>query len=217
MKKALAGAVASIMILTIGGCGGTNNSQKLSYMNDVEEFTSLALSSAVEAETLSGLVYDVWDDAIRENFAANTMMYTITLKEYSWEELWDSKERQPVAPFTAEEVGTISITHREGWNDFNKALSLLFADPFTIETISEIESARETAVSMYLQIEKVPDGLEKTEEYTRGLFESLDILMELATNPSGSLNSYSEKRRDTIDEFMRYHRLLTAMISHETS
>jgi len=212
MKKIIFVLLAISIVVGLVACGDSESIRQQEYIEALEEFRSLSLAVGVEAETLSGLTRDVWNDAIRQNFEPNTRRYVMGFIDGS---NWDEKEEAGYDFARLEHsIQRGYRLHIVGarWNDFNEALAALSASPATIERRSEIEQGRGLASSAYLQLGSAPDGLERAETAASSMFESLDILISLATNPTGSLTSYSESRRDAIDEFMRNYRLLGDII-----
>jgi hypothetical protein len=199
-----------VVAVTFTGCGGNISSHRQEYISALEEFRNLALSVGTEAESVSGLVHSVWNDAIRENLSEETMIFTIQLRDGNWEDVWDFENGEPIYPATASSIVRMIVPTQ--WNDFNTALSLMRSNPVIIERRANIEYERRNVSSVYLQLSRAPEGLERAEIAASAMFEALDMLISLATNPTGNLNSYSENRREAIDEFMRNYRLLGDVI-----
>ena len=182
------------------------------YLSTLEEFKNMALSVGADAESLSGLTRDVWNDAIREEINLQTVVFVVELKDYDWDDLLCLETHSAVEPYDFSDIGTLTVTNRKGFNDFNKALSLLAAHPTTVNKKAEIENGRREVTNMYLSLGNSPVGLERAQQLADDLYAAFDILVSLSVNPTGSFQSYSESRRDSIDEFMRQYRLLSDII-----
>ena len=100
----------------------------------------------------------------------------------------------------------------DGRGDFDDALRAFSSHENVIASRAEIQDMRREVVAMYLNLGAPPEGLERAGEVASAMYESLDILIDLADNPSGSFNSFSASRRERVDEFMRNHRLLGDII-----
>ena len=96
--------------------------------------------------------------------------------------------------------------------DFNDALRAFSSQDNVITSRAEIRDMRSEVVSMYLRLGAPPEGLERAGAAASAMYVALDVLIDLATSPTGSLTSYSESRREAIDEFMRNYRLLGDII-----
>jgi len=182
------------------------------FINALVEFRYLAITVGTEAESLSGHVRSVWSDAIREELNISTMMFTTLLRDYEWDEVFQLGVGA-VYPLTAEDVARISVNNIQEWNDFNTALSIMSGNDFIIDRRANIESGRNDVSSLYWQLGSAPEGLERAEPIVSAMFESLDRLVSLANNPTGSLTSFSDSRTEAVDEFMRNYRLLGDMIN----
>lgn len=87
-------------------------------------------------------------------------------------------------------------------DDFNVALNNLFNDSTTKSTISNIENNQEVVGSLMKKLQNPPSGLEKCYDTITELYTAYKGLTDLAINPSGSYNSFTETRRKKISDFM---------------
>ena len=76
-------------------------------------------------------------------------------------------------------------------DDFNTALSLLFSDQSTQNTIASIKSNQEQVNEIYRRLQNPPEGLENAYAAFEEMYDSYLTLTRLATNPTGNLQSYS--------------------------
>lgn len=111
--------------------------------------------------------------------------------------------------------GLIQDKWREAINDrrdFNETIALINNLQETIDWRERLADGRSETSSIYLQLGNAPDGLERAEQITSNMFRYLDALVSLADSPSGSLQSYSAARRESIDGFLQEYRLLGDLI-----
>ena len=89
--------------------------------------------------------------------------------------------------------------------DFNEALASLFADPNTVQTVSEIEANQDAVNDLYKKLQNPPDGLANAYSAYEEMHDAYVKLTKLAINPSGSLQSYGTEFReadnDCVDAF----------------
>lgn len=119
-----------------------------------------------------------------------------TIQTYWYENIWEDK-------------------HGDDIND-----AILYA---LIDKSDEIDQAEEYDTKMkdlYSKIKKVPDGLAEEDvddieelcEAVKDLYNVYTDFYSLATDPSGSYNSYSESNNDTTDEFLSCYRALKNLL-----
>ena len=76
--------------------------------------------------------------------------------------------------------------------DFNDALGNLFADSSFQSTISSIESNQELVAGLMKDLKNPPEEYEDAYEAIMELYDAYKALTNLATNPTGSLQTFSE-------------------------
>ena len=86
--------------------------------------------------------------------------------------------------------------------DFNDALAYLFSDSQTKTTIAYIEDNQDLVDLMMKDLSNPPKGLEKCHETITDLYSIYRSLTNLAINPSGSYNSFTESKNEKIDDFL---------------
>lgn len=77
-------------------------------------------------------------------------------------------------------------------DDFNDALANLFADSSFRSTISSIESNQELVTGLMKDLKNPPEEYEEAYEAVKELYDAYKKLTNLATNPSGSLRTFSD-------------------------
>ena len=113
-----------------------------------------------------------------------------TIQKYWHENIWDDK-----------------------WgDDINDAI--LYAMIAKSDEIDQAETYDSQMKDLYSKIKKVPDGLAEEDvddieelcEAVKDLYNVYTDFYSLATDPSGSYNSYSDSNNDTTDEFLSCYR-----------
>lgn len=100
-------------------------------------------------------------------------------------------------------------------DDFNTALSLLFSDPSTQYTVSEIESNQASVKNMMSKLSNPPEDLQNAYNTLMDLYNEYLTLTDLATSPTGSLQTFSATFHDADTNFMNYYNRLETQIPSE--
>jgi hypothetical protein len=89
---------------------------------------------------------------------------------------------------------TDKFTRPNGYflDDFNDALSNLFVDSGFRSTVASIESNQETVAGLMKRLKNPPEEHEESYEALKELYDAYTALTNLATNPTGSLTTFSE-------------------------
>ena len=89
---------------------------------------------------------------------------------------------------------TDKYTRPNGWwvDDFNDALGNLFSDSSFISTISSIESNQELVAGLMKDLKNPPEEYEDAYDAIKELYDAYTALTNLATNPTGSLQTFSQ-------------------------
>lgn len=77
-------------------------------------------------------------------------------------------------------------------DDFNDALGLLYSDQTTIDAVANIEDNQDQVNEIYRRLQNPPEGLDSAYDTFEEMYDSYLTLTRLATNPTGSLQSYTE-------------------------
>ena len=119
-----------------------------------------------------------------------------TIQKYWHENIWDDK-----------------------WgDDINDAI--LYAMIAKSDEIDQAETYDSQMKDLYSKIKKVPDGLAEEDvddieelcEAVKDLYNVYTDFYSLATDPSGSYNTYSESNNDTTDDFLSCYRALKNLL-----
>ncbi len=97
-------------------------------------------------------------------------------------------------------------------DDFNVALSNLYQDVTIKKDIREIESSQKRVTELMKLLQDPPPEYERSYETLIDLYAAYRSLTELAINPKGSLNTYSENKSKRIDEFLLFYRRLETQL-----
>lgn len=90
-------------------------------------------------------------------------------------------------------------------DDFNDALSSLFADENFIKSISEIETNQSEVTDLMKQLKNPPKKYEEAYSVLNGYYDNYLKMIKTVISPTGSLNTFSEDfntyDNDTVDSF----------------
>ena len=87
-------------------------------------------------------------------------------------------------------------------NDFNDALGNLFSDSSFTSSLSSIESNQETVSSLMKDLRNPPEEFEDAYDAIKKLYDAYTALTNLATDPTGSLTSFSQDFNEADTEFV---------------
>ena len=97
-------------------------------------------------------------------------------------------------------------------SDFNTALTNLYADSDTQDTISDIESNQASVKKLIKKLQNPPEGLDKCYDTVSNLYEAYKTLTDLAISPSGSYSDFSTNKSDAVSDFMSTYEKLDNQI-----
>jgi hypothetical protein len=158
------------------------NISKNTYIANLGKITEKMLDGAVIAEELTGLTSDVWYNTIHEDFSSKTDKYT------------RDKERG------------------YGWNSFNKSLELLAKDPDIISKKSKLNNISKDVNELMELLNDPPRELQNSYNDLDKLYGAFTSFVNLAINPSGSLNSFTLKVNDHSSQFLESYNKLKMYI-----
>lgn len=98
------------------------------------------------------------------------------------------------------------------WNDFNTALTNLYADYSTTKKVSNIESNQSSVKDLIKKLQNPPEGLDKCYDTVSDLYDAYNILTNLAISPSGSYRDFGTKKSDAVSDFMSAYEKLDNQI-----
>ncbi len=150
------------------------------YIDNIILFQIMSLSGAADAESYTGLMGNVWRNAIYEEKDGSTDKYT-----------------RPNGYFV---------------DDFNTALYNLQTAASSKSTVSEIKENQDNVQKLMKDLQNPPAGLERCYDTITELYSAYKGLTDLAVNPTGSLTSFTESRRDKIDGYLSANDKLNSQI-----
>lgn len=145
------------------------------YIDNLNTAQIFMLSGGSDAEGLCNLTAKVWYNAIYKERDSITDKFTLKNKGTGY---------------------TIWV------DDFNEALSNLYADSSTKSTIEDIESNQAFVKDLMKEFQNLPEELEKCYDTVTELYTAYKGLTDLAINPTGNLTSFSESKNTKIGKFM---------------
>lgn len=174
IKKIIIGAVAAIVVL-FGIIIGSSTMSKNNYKDNLSEAISLMYQGAYAAEQAGGLIHDVWYNTIYEKADPETNYYTL---KSSYREKYKNSTYVSDYYFN---------------DDFNDSLRNLFSDATFQLKIRTIESYQDDVADLMKKLIDVPDGMEAAYSAIEDLYDQFQGLTRCATDPQGSLTSYTSE------------------------
>lgn len=77
------------------------------------------------------------------------------------------------------------------WNDYNKALQLLFSDKDFAETLDKIKTTQDDARQCIKDLSNPPDGMEDAYDAMKAYYDAFIAFTNTVLDPTGSLLTYS--------------------------
>ena len=168
-KKAIIAAVL-VVVAVVGLIVGLKiHSAKMrsDYGKKIETTSGLMLTGSAEAEDACNLIKSVWYNTIYEERDSKTDRYTHSNK------------------------GAGGF-----YDDFNDALSSLFADSSFSDKISDIEENQSNVASAMKELTNPPEEYKEEYDALRDYYDAYLTFTNLATNPTGNLQTYSSNFSD---------------------
>ena len=147
---------------------------------------------------------NVKEKKLAEEAAQRSANYASTLETASFSMLLGAIEAEEAgnliksvwynAIYEERDSKTDKYTRPNGWwvDDFNDALGNLFADSSFRSTISSIESNQELVAGLMKDLKNPPEEYEDAYDAIKELYDAYTALTNLATNPTGSLQTFSQ-------------------------
>lgn len=135
--------------------------------------------------------------------AADAESYTGLVASVWWNAIYEERDST-----------TDEYTRPNGYfvDDFNTALYNLQTDDSSIATVSDIEENQEDVQTLMKALQNPPEGLERCYDTITELYSAYKGLTDLAVNPTGSLTSFGESRREKIDAYLNANDTLNSQI-----
>ena len=118
------------------------------------------------------------------------------------------------AIYEKESIATDKYTKESGkWvEDFNVALGKLFDDKDTQEKVKRIEDKQNYVKETMKKLQDAPKEYEKIYDNFMELYTAYQGLTDLAINPKGSLQTFSESTREKIDKFLELYKKIETQL-----
>lgn len=165
------------------------------YIENLTDISALMLSGAVEAEETCGLIHDVWYDTIHKKGTQSTFKYVIQPSKYN--------------------ENIFSYLDSAYNDDFNDSLRQLFSSEEYITSAKIIRATSSEVAGLYRQMQTVPAGLESCGDALDKLYDTYLTLDSYATNPNGSLASYTTAFNAADTNFLNAYNKLKSIVPIE--
>ena len=167
-----------VLVLFFGGIMISKSQQKTNYQVNINEVTSKMLYGAKIAEECGGLARQVWHDTIYKESNIKTLKYT------------------------QDKYGT-------SFNpDFNKSLENLYSDKDFIKKITSIKENQDEVDKIMKKLINPPAEYKEVYSALKEFYDNYYSLTELAINPSGSYQIYSNNfNQADSDTFKGYNKI----------
>lgn len=90
-------------------------------------------------------------------------------------------------------------------SDFNDALHNLFVDSSFVSKVNDVKDNQDEVISLMKELKEPPEEHKDAYDSVKELYDAYIALTNLATDPTGSLQTYSPALRDADSEFMKYY------------
>ena len=195
LKKTLVTIVAAILVCVVGSTALMISSRRKArneYIDNLNELASSMILGAGMAESLCDLTAQVWRDAIYKEYHSSTAKYTIITGLY--------------------DASRTSYSEYLFVSDFNTALAKLFADADTTSKIDAVKANKALVGDIMKKLNNPTSEFEKCYATVEELFGAYSGLTELAVNPSGNLQTFSQNEHDRAAKFLEYYERLETQI-----
>ncbi len=168
------------------------------YIDTLKSVQMLMILNGASAEKMCNLTIQVWRACIYHEPSSETNKYALKEKEYK---RFGDNDSEPTSAYY--------------YRDFNEGLSLLLKDKK--ETIDSIDSGLDDVKKIMADLKEVPEGLEECYTNFKNTYDAYKDLCNLATNPTGSYQTYNDAEQDAVARFLDYYEDLTDSIPEKLS
>lgn len=183
LKKTLTALLLIVSLLALAGCGDKKTAE---YKTDLQSVADSMLDNSAAAETILNQYATVWDYSIKSRGAIPIdEMSTITGFERGVIEKY----------FKINNAGNIP-------NDFSINIHSLNAYYEGTGQLEEIKSLSNDVKSKVSGLNEPPKGFEKVYEEVLDMYNLSEEYIDMALNPSGSLQSFNEDRKRLSSEII---------------
>lgn len=179
-------AVLLVIAVPLGVFGYLKHQKEVKreeYINNLFIIKTQMLLASATAEDAASLVHDVWYNTIYEKRSDKTDPYTMSTK------------------------------YRNSFNsDFNDSLRALYVSDLYQKYIEFIEDQSEEIADLFGELQNPPEELASAYSTLDSMYDAYQTLTTCATNPSGSLLSYTQQFESARDDFLKYYEKLEAIV-----
>ncbi len=196
MKK----GIALLLLASFLALVGCNNKEGEAYKKDLQDVADKMLDNAAEVEVILDQYATVWDRSIKSKGAIPVEeMSTVTGFEQDVVEEY----------FEINAAGNIP-------KDFSTNIHSLNSYYDGTGKLKEIQDASDDVKTKINELNKPPEGYKKVYDELLDMYTYTEEYLEMALNPSGSLQSFNEgKNQLTSDISSKYKRVEAVMPNKE--
>ncbi len=194
--------IATIVGIVLNNQRIQNNKKKIAihirneYIDNITNASSLMMDNAADAENLIILTAKVWNNCIFKKNDEETNKYTIDDFSYN--------------------SNKTTYKDYEFESDFNNALVKLFKDKDFIDKKDKLINSTVTISDTMKKLQNPTPELTICYDSITELFTTYQNIIELATNPSGSYQTYTNSKSEKIEKFISVHKKLSTQIPEKT-
>ena len=156
-----------LAVLLIGGFFIKREFDSYRYSENLQNAVIEVMNSAVDAEKAGGLIHSVWYNSIFQIDDAETDKYT--------------KRAAGDGPF---------------FDDFNDALGVLFSDQSFQADLAALSESQSNVAQLMRELNNPPQKYQEDYSALKELYSAYVELVTLVINPSGTLESFTERFND---------------------
>ena len=190
IKKIIIGSIVTIVsivviIFIVGTIYYIQNEKKNKYITELGEIHLKILSGGAVAEELTSLIRRVWINSIHNKSDIDTNKFTIKKNVYS--------------------PNRVNYNSYDFLSDFNDALSNLNKDESFNDKKNNLRKTQNEVTSLMKNMRDYPKEYEYIYNDLLEYYNTFLSLTNIALNPSGSYNSFTDNVDEIIKKFLEYH------------
>lgn len=182
-------AIAIVVALVVKANNEAAHAEKVqNYLDDMRKGSAMVVVAAAEAEDVCITTRQVWYNTIFKESDIETNEYTIKSNAYS----------PTVGDYTDSQFN----------DDFNVSIKRLYESEYMKKKLDSIDGWNESISEMQRKLSNPPKEIEAEYDAFVKLIDAYYDLTDLAKEPTGSLQSYSEKFNECDYELMSLYNKL---------
>ena len=196
--KTIVAILCVVIIVALAGGGGFYYYKKKEkfnkYVNSMIYAASLMLNGSAKSEEIMNMVAKIWYNSIHKEHDSTTDKYTRLYPEVGYSFGMTSSEREKYDYFV----------------DFNMAILGYYAD--SSSRLEEIKKNQELVMDAMRDLQNPPEGCQAAYDTISEIYKAYTTLIDMATNPSGSLQTYSTTKNIAVSAFTNLNKQLATRI-----